>query len=241
MQVVKRDGKRENVSFDKVLQRIRKASKGLAVNPDILSQQVLARIVDGIKTAELDELTAQMAASLCTTHPDWATLAARIAVSNHHKSTEPSFVKAVETLSKQAVPKTGEEMSYLALELVEFVRTNGAALDGMIRHERDYDFDYFGFKTLEKGYLLRDTAGRVAERPQQMWMRVACGLWCGFPDTAVALERIRETYDLLSQKYFTHATPTLFNAGTPRPQLSSCYLLAMAEDSIAGIYKTLGD
>ncbi len=240
MQVVKRDGVRENVSFDKVLQRIRKAARGLAVNPDILAQQVLSRIVDGIRTAELDELTAQMAASLCATHPDWGVLSSRIAVSNHHKNTEPAFSKVVATLSKQIVPKTGEAMSYLDPVLVEFVAANAAALDTYVKHERDYDFDYFGFKTLEKAYLLRNTAGQVVERPQHMWMRVACGLWCGLA-AEIAMPRILETYDLLSQKYFTHATPTLFNAGTPRPQLSSCYLIAMAEDSIAGIYKTLGD
>jgi ribonucleoside-diphosphate reductase alpha chain len=240
MQVVKRDGKRENVSFDKVLQRIRKASRGLTVNPDILSQQVLARIVDGIKTAELDELTAQMAASLCTQHPDWGTLASRIAVSNHHKNTEASFSKVVALLSKQIVPKTGEAMSYLDPKLVEFVEKHASQLDDYIKYDRDYDFDYFGFKTLEKAYLLKDTSGRVIERPQHMWMRVAVGIWYSAPEDK-ALPRILETYDLMSHKYFTHATPTLFNAGTLRPQLSSCYLLAMADDSISGIYKTLGD
>lgn len=237
MQVVKRDGKRENVSFDKVLQRIRKAARGLSVNADILAQQVLSRIVDGIKTAELDELTAQMAATLCTNHADWGVLASRIAVSNHHKNTEPAFSKVVARLANQTVPKTGETMSYLDSGLVKFVEKHALALDNYIKHDRDYDFDYFGFKTLEKAYLLKDTAGQVVERPQHMWMRVAVGLWYNADD----MERIRETYDLLSQKYFTHATPTLFNAGTPRPQLSSCYLLAMHDDSIAGIYKTLGD
>jgi ribonucleoside-diphosphate reductase alpha subunit len=240
MQVLKRNGERENVSFDKVLLRIRKAARGLAVNADILAQQVLSRIVDGIKTSELDELTAQMSASLCTQHPDWGVLASRIVVSNHHKNTEAHYSKVVEILSQQTVPKTGEPMSYLDEGLVEFVAANAAKLDAYIKHDRDYDFDYFGFKTLEKAYLLKNTAGEVVERPQHMWMRVAVGLWCGSPDADV-LSRIYETYDLLSQKYFTHATPTLFNAGTPRPQLSSCYLLAMHEDSISGIYKTLGD
>jgi ribonucleoside-diphosphate reductase alpha subunit len=240
MRVVKRNGQKEPVSFDKVLQRIRKSARGLSVTADIIAQQVLARIVDGIKTSDLDELTAQMAASLCTTHPDWGVLAARIAVSNHHKSTEASFSRVVQILSSQRAPKTGEEMSYLSDTLVSFVEKHGVVLDAMIDYGRDYEFDYFGFKTLEKGYLLRDTAGRVVERPQHMWMRVACGLWCGAAEE-IAFPRIRDTYDLLSKKFFTHATPTLFNAGTPRPQLSSCYLLAMAEDSIAGIYKTLGD
>jgi ribonucleoside-diphosphate reductase alpha subunit len=235
MQVIKRNGVSETVSFDKVLQRIRKASRGLCVNPDILSQQVLARIIDGIKTSELDELAAQMAASLCTTHPDWGTLAARIVVSNHHKNTQPNFSDAVATLSQQIMPKTGEPLSYVSDTLVEVTKANALALDTYIKHERDYEFDYFGFKTLEKSYLLKDTAGRIIERPQHMWMRVAVALW------GDNLERVFETYDLLSQKFLTHATPTLFNAGTPRPQLSSCYLLSMHADSIAGIYKTLGD
>jgi ribonucleoside-diphosphate reductase alpha chain len=235
MQVIKRNGHRETVAFDKVLQRIRKASRGLVVNPDILSQQVLARIIDGIKTAELDELTSQMAASLCTTHPDWGTLAARIATSNHHKNTVANFSDVVKSLSTQSMPKTGEPLSYLSQELVDIVAAHADEIDRYVKHERDYEFDYFGFKTLEKSYLLRDTAGRVVERPQHMWMRVSIGLW------GADLKRAFQTYDLLSQKFLTHATPTLFNAGTPRPQLSSCYLLAMSDDSIAGIYKTLGD
>ena len=235
MQVIKRNGHPETVSFDKVLQRIRKASRGLCVNPDILSQQVLARIIDGIKTSELDELAAQMAASLCTTHPDWGTLASRIVVSNHQKNTVAEFSKVVATLSNQVMPKTGEPLSYLSDGLVAVTAANAVAIDSYIKHDRDYEFDYFGFKTLEKSYLLKDTSGVVMERPQHMWMRVALALWSN--DLAKAFE----TYDLLSQKFLTHATPTLFNAGTPRPQLSSCYLLAMHDDSIAGIYKTLGD
>ena len=235
MQVTKRNGAQETVSFDKVLQRIRKASRGLVVNPDILSQQVLARIIDGIHTSELDELTAQMAASLCTTHPDWGTLASRIAISNHHKNTASSFSQVVRTLANQVTPKTKEAMSYVSLDLATTVAANADVIDFYIQYERDYDFDYFGFKTLEKSYLLRNTDMRVLERPQHMWMRVAIGLW------GADLERAFKTYDLLSKKLLTHATPTLFNAGTPRPQLSSCYLLAMAEDSISGFYKTLGD
>lgn len=236
MQVVKRSGERNDVSFDKVLQRIRKSSRGLTVNPDILAQQVLARIVDGIKTSELDELAAQMAASLCTTHPDWGTLASRIAISNHHKNTLSSFSEVVKKLSEQIIPKTGESISYMSEELLAVMSGPDAKrIDEYIKYERDYEFDYFGFKTLEKSYLLKDSYMRVMERPQHMWMRVALCLW------AHDLPKAFETYDLLSQKFFTHATPTLFNAGTPRPQLSSCYLLAMHEDSIAGIYKTLGD
>lgn len=235
MRVAKRNGELESVSFDKVLQRIRKAARGLTVNPDALAQQVLSRIVDQIKTSELDELAAQMAASLCTTHPDWGTLASRIAISNHQKNTEPQFSKVVETLANQRMTKTDEPLSYLSDELVAVVRANADVIDRTIQHERDYEFDYFGFKTLEKAYLLRDTSMRVVERPQHMWMRVSLGLW------GADLTRTFQTYDLLSQKFLTHATPTLFNAGTPRPQLSSCYLVAMHDDSIAGIYKTLAD
>jgi ribonucleoside-diphosphate reductase alpha chain len=228
MQVLKRSGERVDVSFDKVLQRIRKASRGLTVNPDILAQQVLARIVDGIKTSDLDELTAQMAASLCTTHPDWGTLASRICVSNHHKNTPSSFSEVVRALSNQQMPKTGETISYLSREILALVNGPlGNSIDAYIKYERDYEFDYFGFKTLEKSYLLKDSSMRVLERPQHMWMRVALCLW----GSEASLDRAFETYDLLSQKFLTHATPTLFNAGTPRPQLSSCYLLSMSEDS----------
>ena len=234
MQVQKRNGSLEAVSFDKVLERIRKASKGLAVNPDALSQQVLARIINGIKTSELDELTAQSAASLCTTHPDWGTLASRIAVSNHQKNTEPLFSKVIKTLYNQ-VHVSGSPISYISQDLHDVAETYSDIIDARIRHDRDYLFDYFGFKTLEKSYLLRDTAMKVIERPQHMWMRVALGIWNNNLDMAF------KTYDLLSTKRMTHATPTLFNAGTPRSQLSSCYLLSMAGDSIAGIYKTLGD
>ena len=243
MHVVKRNGVREAVSFDKVLQRIRGSARGLTVNADVLAQQVLARIVDGIKTAELDELAAQMAASLCTAHPDWGVLAARIAVSNHHKSTPAKFSDVVRALSTQIMPKTGEPVSYLSTTVVAAVEEHAAALDAYLKHERDYLFDYFGFKTLEKAYLLKGTDGRVLERPQHMWMRVAVGIWASTEEEGVSLDidRVFVTYDMLSQKHMTHATPTLFNAGTPRPQLSSCYLIAMHDDSIAGIYKTLGD
>ena len=243
MQVVKRNGVRENISFDKVLQRIRKSARGLTVNADVLAQQVLARIVDGIKTAELDELAAQMAASLCTAHPDWGTLAARIAVSNHHKNTPAKFTDVVKALSTQKMAKTGEGVCYLSTALMAAVEEYGPTLDAYLKHDRDYAFDYFGFKTLEKAYLLRGTDGRVLERPQHMWMRVAIGIWAPLEgeDGDLDIDRALVTYDMLSQKRMTHATPTLFNAGTPRPQLSSCYLIAMSEDSISGIYKTLSD
>lgn len=236
MKVIKRDGKKEDVSFDKVLQRIRKAAKGLQVNPDALAQQVLGQIIDGVRTSELDELTAQVAASLCTNHPDWGTLAARIAISNHHKETQGSFSAVIEFLANQTMPKTSELTSIIHPDLLAVVRKHGSAIDARINYDRDYLFDYFGFKTLEKSYLLKDTSMRVVERPQHLWMRVALALW-----GTVNLDRAFETYDMLSTKQFTHATPTLFNAGTPRQQLSSCFLLAMSDDSISGIYKTLGD
>lgn len=241
MQVVKRNGEHEQVSFDKVLSRVRKASRGLEVNPDALSQQVLSQIVDGVKTSELDELTAMLAASLSTLHPDYAILASRIAMSNHHKNTLSSFSEVVRVLSNQVKPQTNEKISYINTELVDLVAKHGAEIDAYIKYDRDYLFDYFGFKTLEKSYLLRDTAMKVVERPQHMWMRVALALWGFEVSEGKGFARVFETYDYLSQKYLTHATPTLFNAGTPRQQLSSCFLLAMQDDSIAGIYKTLGD
>ncbi len=248
MKVIKRNGSKEDVSFDKVLQRIRKAARGLQVNPDALAQQVLTQLIDGVRTSELDELTAQLAASLCTNHPDWGVLAARIAISNHHKETSPSFSEVVRVLSNQTMPATGEKASIIHPNLLRLVEAHGNYIDGYIQYDRDYLFDYFGFKTLEKSYLLKNTAMKVVERPQHMWMRVALGLWWSTTDTdnASLTDELRfvrafETYDLLSTKFFTHATPTLFNAGTPRPQLSSCFLLAMSDDSIAGIYKTLAD
>jgi ribonucleoside-diphosphate reductase alpha chain len=237
MRVTKRNGSFEDISFDKVLQRIRKAARGLKINPDGLAQQVLAQIYDGVKTTELDELTARLAASLATTHPDWGTLASVIAISNHHKETEPSFAKVMLSLSSQTNAKTGEIVSYIHPDIIDLCKdpNSAAAIEAAIDYNRDYLFDYFGFKTLEKSYLLKDTGLVIRERPQHLWMRVALCLW------ADDLPRAFETYDLLSLKKFTHATPTLFSAGTPRPQLSSCFLVAMDSDSISGIYKTLGD
>jgi ribonucleoside-diphosphate reductase alpha chain len=240
MNVIKRDGRSEEVSFDKVLERIRRASDGLAVNSAALAQRVLAQIFDGVHTTQLDELTSQLAASLATVHPDYGTLAARIIISNHQKNTEPKFSEVIKILCNQTAPKTGESVSYLNDTVKEFVANHAGFLDNYIQHDRDYLLDYFGFKTLEKSYLLKNTSGKIVERPQHMWMRVAVGIWASVPEH-IAIPRILETYDLMSQKYFTHATPTLFNAGTPRQQLSSCFLLAMNDDSIAGIYKTLTD
>ncbi len=235
MQVIKRDGSSEDVSFDKVLNRIRKSSEGLEVNSTLIAQRTLLRIYDGVKTSELDELAAQLSISLMTTNPDYSELASRIIISNHHKSTSDKFTDVIFTLANQIVPKTGEPVSNVSQELVEICKKHGEEIDKRIDYSRDYLFDYFGFKTLEKlQYLLRDTNGKTLERPQHLIMRVSLALW-----GSVDLEKAFETYDLLSQKYFIHATPTNFNAGTPRQQLSSCFLLAMADDSIIGIYNTL--
>lgn len=238
MHVQKRNGSLEPISFDKVLSRVRKAARGLAVNADALSQQVLSRIYDGVPTTQLDELTAANAASLGTVHPDWNILAGRIAISNHHKKTSASFSSVISALANQTMDKTGEKTTYISAELAAAVVAHGPEIDAYIQHQRDYLLDYFGFKTLEKSYLLRDTSMHILERPQHMWMRVSLALWVGHPKM---LQYAFETYDLMSQKFMTHATPTLFNAGTPRQQLSSCYLIAMNDDSISGIYKTLSD
>jgi ribonucleoside-diphosphate reductase alpha chain len=235
MQVVKRDGRKADVSFDKVLRRISRESYGLSVNSTAVARDVLGQIYDGVKTCELDEFAAILCANLSTQHPDYAILAARLTISNHQKNTEPSFSTVVTILSNQVMPKTNERISYLNDELVAFVDANAAAIDAYVDHKRDFLFDYFGFKTLEKSYLLKDTNGKIIERPQHLWMRVSLAMWIG------NLERAFETYDYMSQKYFTHATPTLFNAGTQRQQLSSCFLVAMDSDSLVGIYKTLSD
>ena len=237
MRVQKRNGDIESVSFDKVLQRIRRAARGLSVNPDGLSQQVLSQIYDGVKTTELDDLTAQLAASLSTNHPDWGTLAARIAISNHHKQTVGNFAEVMMDLGDQTNPKTGEKLSIIHPRILELCRDpeTAARIEGAINYQRDYEFDYFGFKTLERAYLLKDTTLVIRERPQHLWMRVALALWSDSLDKAFA------TYDMLSTKKFTHATPTLFSAGTPRQQLSSCFLVSMSDDSINGIFKTLSD
>ena len=237
MNVVKRNGSFEPVSFDKVLTRIQTAATGLEVNPTLIAQRTLLRIYDGVKTSELDELAAQLSISLMTTNLDYGTLAARIAVSNHHKNTSDKFTEVVFELSKQTVAKTGEVISTVSEELIEICQKYGDQINAKIDYERDYLFDYFGFKTLEKlQYLLRDTKGKTLERPQHLIMRVSLALW-----GSVNIEQAFETYDLLSQKLFIHATPTNFNAGTPRQQLSSCFLLEIKGDSINGIYDTLKD
>ena len=242
MRVIKRDGKNESVSFDKVLRRMQKIAKGLEVQPDAIAQKVLAQIYDGVKTSELDELAAQLAASLSTLHPDYAILACRLTVSNHQKNTDENFTKVVKALSHQTLDHTGTNFRYVSEDLEAVVDLYGKEIEARMNYKRDYDFDYFGFKTLERSYLLKNTKGQILERPQHMWMRVALGLWTsGATTTLKDLEQAFETYDLMSTKVYTHATPTLFNAGTPRPQLSSCFLMSMTDDSIAGIYKSLGD
>ncbi len=238
MKVVKRNGSLEDVSFDKVLKRIQLAADGLEVNPTLIAQRTLLRIYDGVKTSELDELAAQLSISLMTTNMDYGTLAARIAISNHHRNTSDKFTDVIFELAEQKLEKTGEVVSNVSQELLDLCKTHGDVINARLDYQRDYYLDYFGFKTLEKlQYLLRNTKGKTLERPQHLMMRVSLALW-GTTD----LERAFETYDLLSNKYFIHATPTNFNAGTPRQQMSSCFLLAMkGRDSIAGIYDTLKD
>ena len=234
MQVVKRNGRREDVAFEKVQERIQKAAAGLAVNVVKVAQGVLTRIVDGITTTELDTITANLAYSWQTIHPDYADLAAQIAISNHQKNTPATLREVVDVLCSVR-DRTGGDATLLDNTFVEVVRARGDEIEARIDYKRDFLFDFFGFKTLEKAYLLRGEGRVVVERPQHLWMRVALGLW------PADLEKAFETYDLLSRKYYTHATPTLFNAGTKRPQLSSCYLLSMKDDSIRGIYDTLQD
>lgn len=235
MYVIKRSGKKEPVYFDKITARIHKLSYGLNqdhVDAVDIAKVVIQGIYNDITTTELDNLAAETAASMTSKHPDYAILAARIAVSNLHKNTKKNFSETIEDLYNYIDPKTGEQASLIAEDVYQIIRENADELDGAIIYDRDYQYDYFGFKTLERAYLLK-TNGRIAERPQQMLMRVAVGIHK--TDIAEAIE----TYNLMAEKWFTHATPTLFNAGTPKPQLSSCFLLSMQEDSIPGIFDTL--
>eukprot|EP00903_Cladosiphon_okamuranus_P006056 g5971.t1 len=235
MFVVKRDGRKETVSFDKITARISHLCYGLDskyVEPILIAQKVITGVYPGVTTCELDELAAQTAAYQATQHPDMSLLAARISVSNLHKCTPDKFSKTIERLHNYVLPQTGETSPLISDEVYHIVMENKDVLDAAIREERDFEYDYFGFKTLEKSYLLR-ADGVVVERIQHMLMRVAIGIHQTDIDSAI------ESYDLMSQRLFTHASPTLFNAGTPRPQLSSCFLLSMKEDSIEGIYDTL--
>jgi len=235
MYVIKRDGKKESVKFDKVTARIQKLCYGL--NPEhvqstSVAQKVIEGIFDGVSTSELDNLAAEVAASLTTKHPDYALLASRIAISNLHKNTKKSFSETMRELYFYIDPRTGKKAPMLSDEVWGIIENNAELLDSTIIYDRDFGYDYFGFKTLEKSYLLRAN-GKVAERPQHMLMRVAIGIHKENIEAAI------ETYNLMSERWFTHATPTLFNAGTPKPQLSSCFLLTMKSDSIDGIYDTL--
>ena len=235
MLVLKRDGRRESVKFDKITARIEKLCYGLDprhVDSINVSKKVIDGLYDGVTTVELDKLAAETAASMTTNHPDYATLAARIAVSNLHRETSKSFSNTMKRLYTYIDPKTGENAALVSKETYGIVKNNAALLDSAIIYDRDFSYDYFGFKTLERSYLMK-CDGKIVERPQHMLMRVALGIHGEDIDAAL------ETYNLMSEKWFTHATPTLFNAGTPKPQLSSCFLLTIKEDSIDGIYDTL--
>ncbi|ASS50866.1 MAG: ribonucleoside-diphosphate reductase subunit alpha [Candidatus Fluviicola riflensis] len=234
MYVIKRDGRKEAVKFDKITARIIKMCYGLdpLVSPEAVAMKVIEGIYDGVSTTDLDNLAAEVAAAKTIDHPDYALLASRIAVSNLHKETKKSFSDVMEDMYKYIDPKTGQRASLLADDVYEVIMNNRDLLDSSIIYDRDFRYDYFGFKTLTRSYLLKMN-GEIAERPQQMLMRVSVGIHKD--DLAQAIK----TYHLMSEGWFTHATPTLFNAGTPKPQMSSCFLLTMKDDSIEGIYDTL--
>ena len=235
MYVIKRDGRRQDVHFDKITARVVRLSYGLNsdfCDPVLVAQKVAAGVYRGVTTAELDELAAETAASLVTMHPDYATLAARIAISNLHKNTAKSFYKTIEMMYKHRSPHCGSAAPLVSTEVMDIVSANAERLDNELRHDRDFDYDYFGFKTLVRSYLSKIN-GRIVERPQHMLLRVSIGIHGDDIDAAI------KTYHLLSGRWFTHASPTLFNAGTEKPQMSSCFLVAMKNDSIDGIYDTL--
>ena len=231
MRVIKRNSEMEDVSFDKVLNRLKNLSSGLTIDVSEIAQKVCSRIYDGVKTHELDELAAYLCSSMSIEHPDYSILASRIIVSNHHKNTSPSFSETIQTLYNN-VDNHNNPIPLVSDELYSVVQKNKEKLNTCIDYQRDYLFDYFGFKTLERAYLLRVNK-RIIERPQHMWMRVAIGIH------GHDIKEVLQTYDLLSRKYFTHATPTLFNAGTNRPQLSSCFLCSVNDDSVSGIFDSL--
>lgn len=244
MRVTKRDGELQDVSFDKILQRVKKlgSEAHISINFSSLVMKVIDQLYDTIPTGKIDELAAEQCASMSTNHPDYATLAARIIISNHQKNTTPLFSDVMCCLY-EFKDMNGDVKPLISDTLWNFTHKYANEINSMIDHNRDYLIDYFGFKTLERAYLFR-TNNKIAERPQHLWMRVAVGIHGnldGDNNDAECLRLIKESYDLMSLKYFTHATPTLFNAGTPRPQLSSCYLIAMEDDSIDGIFNTLKD
>ena len=234
MFVVKRDGRKEPIMFDKITARIRKLNYGLnpLVDPVRVAMRVIEGLYDGVTTSELDNLAAEIAATMTTTHPDYAKLAARISVSNLHKNTKKSFSETMEDMYTYVNPRTGKKAPLLSDEVYNIIKKNADKLDSSIIYNRDFGYDFFGFKTLERSYLMK-LNGQIVERPQHMLMRVSIGIHLNDIESAL------ETYELMSKRYFTHATPTLFNSGTPKPQMSSCFLLAMKDDSIDGIYDTL--
>jgi len=234
MYVIKRNGQKEPVMFDKITARIKKLCYGLSplVEPTKVAMRVIEGLYDGVTTSELDNLAAEVSATMTTTHPDYAQLAARVSVSNLHKNTKKTFSEVMTDLYEYVNPHTGKKAPLLSDEVFEVIQKHKDTLDSRIIYSRDFNYDYFGFKTLERSYLLK-LNGKIAERPQHMLMRVSIGIHIDDIDAAL------ETYELMSKKYFTHATPTLFNSGTPKPQMSSCFLLTTKEDSIDGIYDTL--
>ncbi len=235
MKVLKRNGKFENIGFDKILKRVKSIGTecGIKLNYTTFVMKVIDQLYDGIPTTKIDELTAEQCAALSTHHPDYNILAGRIVISNHHKNTNGSFFSVMKKLY-EFTDIHNKQHSLVSPEFFSIVEKHKDEFDNMIVHDRDYLIDYFGFKTLERAYLMKYN-NVIEERPQYLWLRVAIGIH------GDNLEKVKITYDLMSQKYFTHATPTLFNAGTPKPQLSSCYLLALEDDSISGIYSTLKD
>ena len=234
MYVVKRDGRKEAVKFDKITARVIKMCYGLdpMVSPEAVAMKVIEGLYDGVSTTDLDNLAAEVAAAKTTEHPDYALLASRIAVSNLHKETKKTFSDVMTDLYEYLDPKTGQSAALLSEEVYQIVVNNRETLDSSIIYDRDFRYDYFGFKTLTRSYLMK-LEGKIAERPQHMLMRVSLGIHKDDIKSAIA------TYNLMSEGWFTHATPTLFNSGTPKPQMSSCFLLTMKEDSIGGIYDTL--
>ncbi|MGA0317719.1 MAG: ribonucleoside-diphosphate reductase subunit alpha [Flavobacteriaceae bacterium] len=234
MFVVKRDGRKEPIMFDKITARIRKLNYGLnpLVDPVRVAMRVIEGLYDGVTTSELDNLAAEIAATMTTTHPDYAKLAARISVSNLHKNTKKSFSETMKDLYEYVNPRTEKKAPLLSDEVHKVIQKHADKLDSSIIYNRDFGYDFFGFKTLERSYLLK-LNGNIVERPQHMLMRVSVGIHLD------DIEAVLETYELMSKRYFTHATPTLFNSGTPKPQMSSCFLLTMKDDSIDGIYDTL--
>ena len=241
MRVTKRNGQLEDIAFDKILKRIKTIGNkaNIQINYSSLAIKVIDQLYDTISTTKLDELTAEQCASLTTQHPDYGTLASHIIISNHQKNTDPSFSNVMTKLY-EFINIHGIQKQLVSQQLYDFVEKNANILDNMINHNRDYLIDFFGFKTLERAYLFRIN-NKVVERIQHMWLRVSIGIHGDLNNNEKSLSLIKETYDLMSQKYFIHATPTLFNSGTPRPQLSSCFLIAMEEDSVDGIYNTLTD